>query len=237
MEALEDRFNGKVFPLPFVGPQAPNDDAVKYVANIFAGDQPDGQLAFDFSIYDFSFIPIELLSSIYEQFLRREEKVDKIGAYYTPEVVADYLVSELNYVKPLQPEMRILDPCCGSGIFLVLAYRRLIELQKAQRKTEDKPDLSPYDLRDILTTSIYGVERKLDACYVTEFSLILTLLSYVDPPELHRYENFKFPELHNTHIFKCDFFDDNSLFWQNRFVSTGLLATRLGYNYLDIPSM
>ena len=45
--------------------------------------------------------------------LRREEKVTKIGAYYTPEVVADYLVSELNYVKPLQPEMRILDPCCG----------------------------------------------------------------------------------------------------------------------------
>ena len=218
--ALEDRFNGGVFPLLFKGSQAPTDASVRYVANIFAGDEPNGQLEFDFYVYDFAFIPIELLSSIYEQFLRREsevsKEVEKVGAYYTPEPVADYLVSELNYVKPLQLEMRVLDPCCGSGIFLVLAYRRLIEIKKAKRKAEGKSELSPHDLKRLLTSSIYGVERNKSACYVTEFSLILTLLSYVDPPELHRYGDFKFPDLHNKQIFECDFFDANSLFWNSK---------------------
>lgn len=208
-DALEARFNGSVFPLPLSGPDAPDDDAVAYVAGVFAGDEAQGQIALEFAAYDFSFIPIELLSSIYEQFLRREEKVAKVGAYYTPELAADYLVSELNYNYPLRPGMRILDPCCGSGIFLVLVYRRLIEI--AMRQSGAK--LSPDALCQILLTSIYGVERNRAACYVTEFSLILTLLSYVEPPELEHHENFKFPTLHRERIFDEDFFDDASSFW------------------------
>lgn len=209
-EALEIRFNGGVFPLALSGPNAPANDVVAYVAGVIAGDETYGQLALDFQIYDFSYIPVELLSSIYEQFLRRQETVRNIGAYYTPEPVADYLVSELNYVKPLKQGMRVMDPCCGSGVFLVLAYRRLIELARA--KKEDGL-LTPDELSTILLESIYGVERNEDACYVTEFSLILTLLSYVEPPELDRHENFKFPPLHNERIFCCDFFNEDTPFW------------------------
>ncbi len=207
--ALEARFNGGVFPLPFSGKDAPNDETISYVAGVFEGDTSERQLALDFKIYDFSYIPTELLSSIYEQFLRRVENVNKVGAYYTPEPVADYLVSELNYVKPLNLGMKVLDPCCGSGIFLVLAYRRLIEIAKSQ-----SPDraLTPDELKDILMESIYGVERNPDACYVTEFSLLLTLLSEVMPPDLEKHENFKFPDLHNKRIFECDFFDTKSRF-------------------------
>jgi len=42
----------------------------------------------------------------------------------------------------------------------------------------------------------------------------LTLLNYIDPPDLHRNKQFKFPSLHNTQIFECDFFDDESDFWK-----------------------
>ncbi|MCI0698201.1 SAM-dependent methyltransferase [candidate division KSB1 bacterium] len=221
-EALEDRFNGGIFPLSFTGSMAPSNDAVKYVASVFRGDDPtSGQLALDFKAYDFSYIPIETLSSIYEQFLHAEGKGKGEGAIYTREFVADYLLCEINSVKPLKKGMKVLDPACGSGIFLVLAYRRLIEGELSKRK---KKRLSPTELRQILEESIFGVERSREASYVTEFSLILTLLSYVEPPELHENESFKFPDLHNRHIFECDFFDNDSKFWKKNLAFDWILG-------------
>lgn len=210
--ALEDRFNGAIFPLPSNIEATLSDEIVSLVASTFKGDDPvSGQLHLDFEAYDFSYIPVETLSSIYEQFLHSQGIGKKVGAVYTPEPVADYLLCELEGSKPLQSGMKVLDPCCGSGIFLVLAYRRLIELALAQRPNR-KP--KPTDLRKILCDSIYGIERNQEACHVAEFSLILTLLNYIDPPDLHRNRQFKFPSLHNTQIFECDFFDDESDFWK-----------------------
>jgi methylase of polypeptide subunit release factors len=204
VDALERRFNGRIFPLPLSGEDAPDDDDVAFVASVFRGDSPGGQIALNFKIYDFFYIPIELLSSIYEHFLHAQGRGQKVGAYYTSEPLAEYLLSEVNAVLPLQAGYRILDPCCGSGVFLVLAYRRLIE--KALNASPNGK-LGPAALRDILVHSIYGVERNIEACYVAEFSLILTMLSYIDPPELHRNKRFKFPNLHGTQIVNADFFD------------------------------
>ena len=211
-EVLESRFNGAVFPLPPSVEEILSDEIISLVASTFKGDDPvSGQLHLDFEAYDFSYIPIETLSSIYEQFLHSQGTGKKVGAVYTPEPVADYLLCELQEANPLQSGMKILDPCCGSGIFLVLAYRKLFELNLAQ---SSKTKLKPTELRRILTESLYGVERNREACYVSEFSLILTLLIYIEPPELHRNKQFKFPSLHNTQIFECDFFDDESEFWK-----------------------
>jgi type I restriction-modification system DNA methylase subunit len=211
-EVLENRFNGAIFPLPSNIEATLSDEIVALVASTFKGDDPiSGQLHLDFEAYDFSYIPVETLSSIYEQFLHSQGTGKKDGAVYTPEPVADYLLCELEESKPLQSGMTILDPCCGSGVFLVLAYRRLIELALAQSPNNK---LKPTELRRILCESLYGIERNREACYVAEFSLILTLLNYIDPPELHRNKQFKFPSLHNTQIFECDFFDDDSVFWK-----------------------
>lgn len=211
-EVLENRFNGAIFPLPSNIEATLSNEIVALVACTFKGDDPiSGQLHLDFEAYDFSYIPVETLSSIYEQFLHSQGTGKKVGAVYTPEPVADYLLCELEESKPLQDGMKILDPCCGSGIFLVLAYRRLIELALAQSPNNK---LKPTELRRILCESLYGIERNKEACYVAEFSLILTLLNYIDPPDLHRNKQFKFPSLHNTQIFECDFFDDESEFWK-----------------------
>lgn len=211
-DKVDERFNGRIFPIDWSASSAPCADAVKAVARRFAGEDPaSGQMAL-FSPFDFSFIPIELLSGIYEQFLHDEGRGAKEGAYYTPEPVASYLLAEVERVKPLKQGMKVLDPCCGSGMFLVLAYRRLVEQELHRRRCEKLP---PENLRDILTNSIFGVERNPEACLVTEFSLILTLLSYIDPPELHHHAKFRFPVLHNDRISESDFFDDRSRFWKS----------------------
>jgi len=210
---LDDRFNGSIFPLHFEGEHAPKDEHVKQVASIFKGDEqlPGGlQLSLEnFQVYDFAYIPIGLLSSIYEQFLHAEGKGKREGAYYTPEYLADYLISEMRSVKPLQAGMKVLDPACGSGVFLVLIYAQLIEMRLVQTAARTLPLPELLELLE----HIYGIERKLDACYVTEFSLILMLLHYADLSEFLHDERFKLPSLHNTHIFLCDFFDDTSPVW------------------------
>lgn len=209
--ALDERFNGHIFPLPLSGKKAPTDQQITLVASAFEGDDPvSGQMSL-FGLYNFSYIPVETLSAIYEQFLHSQGKGKKIGAVYTPEHLADYLLAELNHTKPLEKGMKILDPCCGSGIFLVLAYRKLIEMELSKRPDQK---LRPTELREILTESIFGVERSADACYVAELSLILTMLHYITPPELHRNKQFEFPVLHNKQIFEADFFDDSSAFCQ-----------------------
>jgi len=133
-------------------------------------DTKEGQLALDFQAYDFSYIPVELLSSIYEYFLK-DEKRSGGGIVYTPEALADYVIAELEAVHPLRLGHKVLDPCCGSGVFLVLAYRRLIERlweEQGQRPSADAMNAS-------YRRAIFGVERDREACYITSFSLILTL--------------------------------------------------------------
>jgi type I restriction-modification system DNA methylase subunit len=213
VEALETRFNGDIFHIDF-GPTCPLTDAhVQLVASVFAGGDVTvnaagyvHQLHLRFQAFDFRHIPVETLSSIYEQFLHGQKKGKSDGAYYTPEVLADYLLSEINSVRKLQPGMTVCDTACGSGIFLVLTYRRLIELELAATKNRSG-NLDPVRLREILLRSIYGVERQHDACNVTIFSLILTLLNYLEPPALHANEKFKFPALMNERIYCADFFD------------------------------
>ncbi len=222
-KAVEKRFNGKLFPIAWGSRYAPRADAIQLIGRIFSGEELSGQLHLPFRAYDFSYIPIEFLSSVYEQFLHEESSEDqdraqastsdpeKRGAHYTPEPLADYLVSEVQSVRRIESGMKILDPCCGSGVFLVIAYRRLVELE-CQR--QDRDSLNPKELKDLLESSIYAVERNPVACQIAGFSLILTMLSYVNPPELHRWQNFKFPSLLGSNLFSEDFFDPSAAFWK-----------------------
>jgi len=232
VRAVERRFNGKLFPIPWGGPSRPDASAVRMIARVFSGeDAVSQQMHLSFAAYDFSSIPVEFLSAIYEQFLHAKPATDdappaenedddgeneaadpeKGGAHYTPEPLADYLVSEVQSVQPLRLGMRVLDPCCGSGVFLVVAYRRLVELVCAREKRESLP---ADELSRVLQTSIFAVERNRSACDIARFSLVLTLLSYVKPPELHKLKDFKFPSLIGQNVFHGDFFDERGAFWQ-----------------------
>jgi hypothetical protein len=93
-DQLESKLNGKLFPIQENEWNLLNDSIIAYVASIFMGDETSGQLAFDFKQYDFSYIPIELISLVYEQFLHLQGLAVMEGAFYTPEPIADYLISD-----------------------------------------------------------------------------------------------------------------------------------------------
>ena len=211
-EQLQEWLNGSVFALGSDALSEIKPNQLKLVAQVFAGDSPINLTEIQsslFSVYDFSHIPIETLSCVYEQFLHDAKEQDDgtsrgktLGAYYTPLPLADYVLSEMERRRPLKPGMTVLDPACGSGAFLVQCYRRLIE----QQRREEGRELKAKELRELLTRHIFGIDRDDDACRVAELSLIMTLLDYIEPPDLE-HTNFKLPSLRNENIFKGDFFD------------------------------
>lgn len=210
---LEEWLNGNIFPMPFSGSDAPKSEHVQLVAGIFSGDDvfPTGerQLSLDFKAYDFSYIPIETLSVVYEQFLHVPQddgtsQGKEEGAYYTPIPVVNYMLAEMEEALPLEDGVRVFDPACGSGAFLVQCYRRLIEKTYPHHAHTTVP---PIALRELLVGNIFGLDRDDDACSVSELSLLLTLLDYVDPPDLEDDKRVKLPTLRNKNVFDADFFD------------------------------
>jgi len=213
---LDGFLNGHVFPLKFRGKSAPTEEQIQRIAAAFAGDTFDGgwQFHLPFTAFKFDFIPIETLSMIYEQFLHLPDDPDpdeedehsegrKAGAYYTPIPVVNYMLAEVDKRRRLQRGVRVFDPSCGSGAFLVQCYRRLIEREFIARKK--KP--SPHELATLLKRHIFGVDMDQDACSVAEFSLYLTLLEYLEPADLVDHPRFKLPTLRKKNIFKTDFFE------------------------------
>lgn len=219
VERLDEWLNGGVFPIQFGTTGAPTDDHVQHVAAMFAGDEPsetgDWQLHLDFQAYDFSYIPIETLSVVYEQFLHSPASTGRsrgkeAGAYYTPIPVVNFMLAEMEDRRPLERGVRVLDPSCGSGAFLVQCYRRLIEREFPA--TGPKP--RPVQLRELLQRSIFGVDRDGDACSVTELSLVMTLLDYCDPPDLEDGTRFKLPTLRDQNIIEENFFSEKRDCWE-----------------------
>jgi methylase of polypeptide subunit release factors len=208
IEHVDEWLNGSVFPLRLSGKSAPRAEHVQRVASVFLGDDLDsGQLHLNFRAYDFSHIPIETLSAIYEQFLALDGKSRDLGAFYTPIPLVNFMLAELNEQRPMRVGMKVLDPSCGSGAFLVQCFRRLVELQTSQNRGRIP---RPTELRDLLVRHIFGVDRDADACRVAELSLILTMLDYIEPPDLISTPKFRLPNLHNQNIFEGDFFDPDS---------------------------
>lgn len=164
------------------------------------------------SPYEFSVISPEILGNVYEQFLGKvitltkghrakiEEKpeVKKAGGvYYTPEYIVDYIVDSvvgrlINGKTPKQiSKIKILDPACGSGSFLIGAYSYLLKYHRdyysskknpgrykeyVYRGKNDEWNLTIKEKKRILLNNIYGVDIDNQAVEVTKLSLLLKVL-------------------------------------------------------------
>jgi len=208
-EHLQRVFNGDLFPfvenLEYERGQLNGSD-LSIISGLFKGDEISTGQGSLFHLYDFSVIPIELVSNIYEYFMGYE-KQDKNKAFYTPPFLVDYLVNET--IEPYLQQQdtwhcTTLDPACGSGIFLVEALRRIIVKYKSLNSNISKEAFKS-DICTILSANIYGIDKDRDAIDVSIFSLYITLLDFIEEPK--DIEGFKFPPLLRSNFFEADFFE------------------------------
>ncbi|MCX6580150.1 MAG: N-6 DNA methylase [Candidatus Aminicenantes bacterium] len=150
-------------------------------------------------LYSFNDLPIELISNIYEEFLG---KGNKKGVVYTPPYLVHFLIDESMPLESPRENFKVLDPACGSGVFLVAAYQRIIDWWRI-RNDWKKPELAT--LKKLLKENIYGVDIEPGAVRLTIFSLSLVLLDELSPKEI--WENLKFDNLEQSgNLFEKDFF-------------------------------
>lgn len=173
----------------------------------------------DFWNYDFSYIPVELLSGLYEHFLTPEQQA-KEGAYYTPRNLAMLAVDQALLASPDPLAETIFDGACGSGILLTTAYRRLIALAEAREGRQ----LGFAERGDLLSRSIFGGDVNFMACRVTAFSLYLSLLEGLDPADIleaQERDGTKLPPLKDRNLAHgrdhADFFQDGHAYFGRRF--------------------
>jgi type I restriction-modification system DNA methylase subunit len=175
------------------------------------------------------------------------------GVYYTPTYIVDYIVENTvgkllegktaqevggltatyKSAKNARP-LSVLDPACGSGSFLIVAYQYLLDWYLKQYTEVDKPAnhsrganprvyqsttgdwrLTIAERKRILLSHIYGVDIDYQACEVTKLSLLLKALEEATKESVERmlfYKERALPDLSNN--IKCgnsliapDFFD------------------------------
>jgi type I restriction-modification system DNA methylase subunit len=140
--------------------------------------------------YDFSAIEADVLGNIYEQYLghilKKSPKRAKLkesqahrkeqGIYYTPTYIVDYIVRntlgallEKTSVSDI-PKIKVLDPACGSGSFLIKAFDVLCE---AYMKKTKSSKVTFEQKKSILQNNLYGVDLDPKAVEIAQLNLLL----------------------------------------------------------------
>lgn len=199
---LSERFNGSIFELTDSEEAELEQADLSPIANFLKGDQePTGQKLF-WPLYSFQDLPVELISNIYEEFLAKKEKKDRKGVVYTPPILVDFLLDQCLPLDNQSLSWKILDPACGSGIFLVGAFKRLIQCWRMANAWK-RPTYR--DLQSILKNNIFGIDKAPEAVLVAAFSLCVALCEELEP--LVIWNELKFDKLQNTNLLNRDFFE------------------------------
>ncbi len=164
-------------------------------------------------VYNFDWIDADVLGQVYEQYLGKilaQTKSGKAkltegqahrkeqGIYYTPTYIVDYIVKNtvgelLKDKKVDVRKIKILDPACGSGSFLIKAFDYLdkhlsIDDNSKQRKLDSQ---GAYSVKtEILKNNIYGVDLDNKAVEITKLNLLLKAAE----------KNRKLPEELDIHV-------------------------------------
>jgi hypothetical protein len=215
-EAADARYNSGLFH--FKPEPGRHEDPDELTLALDLDDKPLRDilrnLYFPDSPYQFSVISADILGQVYEQFLGKvirlteghravvddKPEVKKAGGvYYTPTYIVDYIVRQtvgklVEGQTPKQAQkLRILDPACGSGSFLIGAYQLLLDWHLEFYTASDpekwakggKPTLvqtgngwklTIAERKRILLNNIYGVDIDTQAVEVTKLSLLLKVL-------------------------------------------------------------
>ena len=156
--------------------------------------------------FDFTHVDRDILGNLYERYLPSEER-KRLGEFYTPTEVIDYILTSVGYTYSHEIENKdLLDPACGSGGFLVRASRRLIsrylikfgktnkrELRNPKNWKKIINGLSADEAKIILESiqeHIYGFDINPFACHIAEMNMLFQIIDLYQKVK-KKYPNFK----------------------------------------------
>ena len=198
---LSQHFNGGIFKISDKEKNEIKNSDLSEFQYFLQGNKQGKQLLL-WSIYSFKDLPIELISNIYELFLKTENK-EKKGIVYTPPILVDFMIDEIMPLDKPKESFKVIDPACGSGVFLVGVYRRLIQWWMIQNGWK-KP--SADIAKKLIKDNIYGIDIEKGAIQLSIFSLSLALCDTLQPDAI--WNELKFDNLEDTgNILHKDFFE------------------------------
>jgi len=205
---LGDKFNGDVFIVDKTEEDEVKQEHLNLLQRMLKGEEHlETRQMVLWPLYSFAVIPIQLISTIYELMFFKlktdEHDVSPAGIYYTPYRLVEFLMGEVLPVSETSLNSRILDPACGSGIFLVEGYRRLVA---SWIKANHYRYPTATELIRILTENVFGVDLDEKAIRIAALSLYLTLCEYLEPKTI--WDEVKFERLMNRNLFVGDFFNN-----------------------------
>jgi hypothetical protein len=193
---LRTDFNGDVFGAELEAEERlVSPGQIDVLRRFLRGDSlVTGQISLGFWVYNFRVIPIETISAIYEQALEAEGELEvgddgkgyrrSKGAFYTPRHLAQIAVEvALQRSRRSLLSRRVLDPACGSGIFLVTVFNLMAEEWQRTNPAASK-SARFVGLSHILTDNLFGVDESAAACGVAALSMYLSLLDRLTPPDI-----------------------------------------------------
>lgn len=208
---LNTKFNGDLFPGKGDTPNARAEgwaaekravtrDHLSMLADFVRGDlyMPTGQ-AHLWPQYSFDVIPLEFISSIYETFVT--ERAARDGIFYTPPHLVDFIFDRVLPWEGEEWDLKVFDPACGSGIFLVKAFQRLVYRWK---RSHPDQTIRAEVLRRLLERNIFGVDKDRHAVRVACFSLYLAMCDEIEPR--HYWAQVLFPQMREKRLIFSDFF-------------------------------
>ena len=209
---LDDRFNGDLFPGQGAGD--PNrqqyrdmesalveESHLRLLSEFVTGRMQlrSGQYSL-WPQYSFDTIPLEFISSIYETFVTGQK-----GTVYTPAHLVDFILDGVLPWDDPQWDLKILDPACGSGVFLVKVFQRLIHRWK---RAHPGQRIDSDTLRSLLERNLFGVDVDPHAVRTASFSLYLAMCDEIDPR--HYWTQVRFPNLRDQCLVSRDFFSEEN---------------------------
>jgi N-6 DNA Methylase len=210
-EWLNTRFNGDLFPGKgdtqnartagwAIEKQVVKKKHLAILSDFIRGDldMVSGQACL-WPQYSFDVIPLEFISSIYETFVT--ERAAKDGIFYTPPHLVDFVLDRVLPWDGNEWNLRVIDPACGSGIFLVKAFQRLVHRWK---KANPGESIRTETLRNLLERNIFGVDKDPHAVRVACFSLYLAMCDEIEPR--HYWTQIVFPTMRERRLICSDFF-------------------------------
>lgn len=213
---LNDKFNGDLFPGSGKSPaereeawvseqEIVSPEHLRTLANFLSGNLDlSSRQRLLWREYRFDVIPLEFISSIYEEFVTQKRTESTKGTVYTRPYLVDFVLDEILPWDSNIWDVKILDPACGSGIFLVKAYQRLVYRWKRANAGEPRTA----DLRRLLEENLLGVDKDHHAVRVASFSLYLAMCDEIDPR--YYWTKVKFPPLREYRLLCADFFSENT---------------------------